>query len=401
VHFGPFGLTNDAWAARYRERCRYVIYEITTDEGLWVPVTLEVGILNTTQRRTRSADKRIVLPLFLVHVAENAQIKDVIEAACERLTVFWTDERFQLSGEAIDLKASLQLSTQADDSGLRFLAAGKTRWPLTPMPELPFLVQTSVPIVLNEKYLKGFSLDRLVTWVTAPEAIRRAALASKVAVPSLELSKCLDWFEEVDQIGGDGEWRCPQCHELSSVSRQLRLWRAPTALMMELRRFHSTPYGLEKSDVLLSYPDEIDLTERVIGPQRGEQLKYRLYAVCEHVGSAAGGHYTAHAAVEEDGSRKWWVFNDATSSPSSSDGAHNEKAYVLFYERMPPGENAAEAAEMGTDQDFHGDRCHDFDEANPNNDPNLGRQETHPWSEDLGQYLDDESAYDPFSDCEV
>jgi ubiquitin C-terminal hydrolase len=112
--------------------------------------------------------------------------------------------------------------------------------------------------------------------------------------------------------------------------------------MMELRRFQATPYGLEKIDIPLAYPDEIDLSERVMGPQHAENLRYRLSAVCEHIGSVNGGHYTAHAAMGNGSNRKWWAFNDADCSAATVADAHNERAYVLFYEQIPPEDDGGE-----------------------------------------------------------
>jgi hypothetical protein len=61
-------------------------------------------------------------------------------------------------------------------------------------------------------------------------------------------------------------------------------------------------------------------------------MLYDLYAVSNHYGSLAFGHYTAYAKNCETG--KWYDFND--SSVSELDGSHevvSPAAYVLFYIR--------------------------------------------------------------------
>lgn len=61
-------------------------------------------------------------------------------------------------------------------------------------------------------------------------------------------------------------------------------------------------------------------------------LTYDLYAVSNHYGSLAFGHYTAYAMNHETG--KWYDFNDSSvSALSSPDEVVSSAAYVLYYIR--------------------------------------------------------------------
>jgi hypothetical protein len=75
----------------------------------------------------------------------------------------------------------------------------------------PFLAKTGVSILLNPAFLEGFSLDVLVNWATTHGGIKQAAMAAAQSPHRpLELGECLDWFADVEQIGGESEWLGPQ-----------------------------------------------------------------------------------------------------------------------------------------------------------------------------------------------
>lgn len=61
-------------------------------------------------------------------------------------------------------------------------------------------------------------------------------------------------------------------------------------------------------------------------------LQYELYAVSNHYGSLAFGHYTAYAKNYETG--KWYDFNDSSVSElDSPNEVVSSAAYVLYYIR--------------------------------------------------------------------
>ena len=62
---------------------------------------------------------------------------------------------------------------------------------------------------------------------------------------------------------------------------------------------------------------------------------YDLYAVSNHFGSMAGGHYTAACRVGlPDGREQWYNFNDTAVAKLSPAGVVSACAYILFYVRV-------------------------------------------------------------------
>ena len=61
-------------------------------------------------------------------------------------------------------------------------------------------------------------------------------------------------------------------------------------------------------------------------------LEYDLYAVSNHYGSLAFGHYTAYGKNHETG--KWYDYNDSSVSElDSPNDVVTPSAYVLYYVR--------------------------------------------------------------------
>ena len=64
----------------------------------------------------------------------------------------------------------------------------------------------------------------------------------------------------------------------------------------------------------------------------GEAALYDLRAVCKHVGSLDGGHYTAVTRIGGT-SEQWAHFNDELAVPCDVKDVVTKNAYMLFYER--------------------------------------------------------------------
>ena len=110
------------------------------------------------------------------------------------------------------------------------------------------------------------------------------------------------------------------------------IWSLPRYLVFHFKRFTQFFNTYRKNDIKIDYPQIIDLQPFIKGKTDPSISKYCLYAVCEHFGSMYGGHYVAHAFVEEK--KHWYLFYDSSCRPSNEHDAHNEAAYLLFYERI-------------------------------------------------------------------
>ena len=104
---------------------------------------------------------------------------------------------------------------------------------------------------------------------------------------------------------------------------------------------YSTSYST--NNYSYSYGGRRKIQTLVEFPVRGLELSpwlkeprsslYDLTAVCNHSGSAAGGHYFCYARDENEGATRWFEYNDSGVYAMEETGLVRETAYVLFYQR--------------------------------------------------------------------
>lgn len=167
-------------------------------------------------------------------------------------------------------------------------------------------------------------------------------------VPLLSLDDCLDEFSQIEMLDGEQAWFCPGCNDVVAAQTSLHLWRVPSILILQLKRFD--PVRNRKMDDFVDYPvKDLDLTDRVGDKEwlervlaEGERLTYDLFAVGKHSGGLYGGHYTADVYNYLDGN--WYDFNgfslsggkakiDTWVSPTRPDRLVTSAALLLFYKR--------------------------------------------------------------------
>jgi ubiquitin carboxyl-terminal hydrolase 4/11/15 len=150
-------------------------------------------------------------------------------------------------------------------------------------------------------------------------------------------------FNQKEVLDENNKWYCGHCKDFVCATKALEIWSVPDILVIQLKRFLGSGYYSSKLDANVNYPDILEMQEYVTGPERNQNLQYELYAVSEHSGSLAGGHYTAHAIVREPGKKtgEWCDFNDSCCHQASALDAHNARAYLLFYQRKGADEAAA------------------------------------------------------------
>jgi ubiquitin C-terminal hydrolase len=73
----------------------------------------------------------------------------------------------------------------------------------------------------------------------------------------------------------------------------------------------------------------LDLSSYVIG-YTPETYKYELYAVCNHIGNALGGHYTSFV---KNANGNWYHMNDSTITKVQESDIITQMAYCLFYRK--------------------------------------------------------------------
>jgi ubiquitin C-terminal hydrolase len=86
-----------------------------------------------------------------------------------------------------------------------------------------------------------------------------------------------------------------------------------------------------KNQILVDFPlTNLNLSKYVIGYNK-ETYVYDLYGVCNHGGSALGGHYTSFVKNSND---KWYHYNDTSvSEVIQQQQIISSKAYCFFYRK--------------------------------------------------------------------
>lgn len=152
----------------------------------------------------------------------------------------------------------------------------------------------------------------------------------EIPCTKVTLHDCLSKFTQQTRLDEKNQWCCPKCKSFVCADKKVDIWSLPSTLIIHFKRFSQVYDGIIKSDVNIDYPNILDLTEFVSGPQKRQTLKYRLYAVDEHVGYLYDGHYTSHALFKDE----WYLFDDLYVSKVPEKEVYNKNAYLLFYERL-------------------------------------------------------------------
>ncbi|GAA0183391.1 cysteine protease [Lithospermum erythrorhizon] len=136
-----------------------------------------------------------------------------------------------------------------------------------------------------------------------------------------------------EPLGPDDMWYCPHCKEHRQAIKKLDLWRLPNILVFHLKRFSYGRWTKDKLDDFVDFPvQNLDLSKYVkCEDASGMSHIYNMYAISNHYGGLAGGHYTAHSKCKDG---RWYHFDDSYVSSVEESEVNSSAAYVLFYERV-------------------------------------------------------------------
>ena len=145
------------------------------------------------------------------------------------------------------------------------------------------------------------------------------------------LNDCLKLFCEEELLSNDNMWYCNKCQKHKQAKKQIRFFKLPNYLIIQLKRFKNTNgffySSNDKNDIFIKYPiNNLDLSN-YMDDRVGNKQKYDLYAVINHHGEISEGHYTSICKINDN----WILFND--SRLSKIDNPINKDAYLLFYRR--------------------------------------------------------------------
>jgi ubiquitin carboxyl-terminal hydrolase 8 len=151
------------------------------------------------------------------------------------------------------------------------------------------------------------------------------------------LDDCLSLYLSQDQLTGENQWYCEKCKTHRDATKKTDLWILPPILIVHLKRFRVNDYGQRsaKEEKAIEYPlAGWDLATSVRS-QGSEYPVYDLYAISNHTGGLASGHYTAYTLNRFDD--QWYEYNDSKCRRVNERilQGNRSSAYLLFYNRAP------------------------------------------------------------------
>ncbi|MQL85326.1 hypothetical protein Taro_017852, partial [Colocasia esculenta] len=201
---------------------------------------------------------------------------------------------------------------------------------------LPSLTSVRVFIDWSQEYLDKYDTQLLEN---LPEVLKYGPAPKKARSEPLSLYACLEAFLREEPLVPEDMWYCPRCKEQRQASKKLDLWRLPEVLVIHLKRFSYSRSNKHKLETFVNFPiHDFDLTKYVANRNSSQRQLYELYALSNHYGSMASGHYTAHIKLPEE--NRWYNFDDSHISPINEEDVKSAAAYVLFYRRIK-GEGAS------------------------------------------------------------
>ncbi|XP_062197041.1 ubiquitin carboxyl-terminal hydrolase 5-like isoform X2 [Phragmites australis] len=166
-----------------------------------------------------------------------------------------------------------------------------------------------------------------------PEVFKFAPPAKRTRGEPLSLYSCLDAFLREEPLVPEDMWYCPRCKEQRQASKKLDLWRLPEVLVIHLKRFSFSRSTKHKLETFVNFPiHNLDLTHYIANKKSSHRQIYELYAVSNHYGSMASGHYTAFIKLLAE--NRWYNFDDSQVSAMNEEDVKSGAAYVLFYRRV-------------------------------------------------------------------
>ena len=161
----------------------------------------------------------------------------------------------------------------------------------------------------------------IVVQTPQPFFILNLPIPNSKKEPTIE--DCLDEYFHVEQI----EYKVKNKEE--KCEKSIMINNFPNILIIALNRFN---YMNRKQHKIVYFPFEnLDLNKYVNGYNNNKNYVYDLYGICNHSGSAQGGHYTSMVKCDDG---KWYNFNDrlVTEIQTNVQNLYN-KAYVLFFRK--------------------------------------------------------------------
>jgi ubiquitin C-terminal hydrolase len=148
-----------------------------------------------------------------------------------------------------------------------------------------------------------------------------------ISNPSLQ--DCFDMYTLSERMDGDNQWFNEKTQSKEDVFKKIMFFNLPTILIIDLKRF--TNMG-RKNKIFVDFQlENMDLSKYIIGYKQYSHI-YDLYGICNHFGSALGGHYTSYVKNNIDDC--WYDFNDTNVTKINDvTKLKTSNAYCFFYRK--------------------------------------------------------------------
>ena len=184
-----------------------------------------------------------------------------------------------------------------------------------------------IGIILNK--LKRYNPILFVIGCNKKKLLKYQQIPEKLNNGLFSLDDCLKLFCEEELLNSDNMWYCTKCGKHRAAKKQIRLFKLPRYLIIQLKKFQNSSGFLyssnDKKDSFIKYPlNNLDLSNFI---ENNEDInkKYELYAVIQHHGEINQGHYTAICKIND----MWVLYNDSILSKINNPITND--AYLLFY----------------------------------------------------------------------
>lgn len=130
-------------------------------------------------------------------------------------------------------------------------------------------------------------------------------------------------------------YKCTVCNANRTISKSCKLWRTPSVLFVQLKRFEVLPNGrVRKNNNNIDIPLTIDLSpycDQTMNAETKINRVYKLKGFSNHMGNLSGGHYTADCMCIVD-NETWYHFDDSRVMRNTNKMIDTSNAYILMYE---------------------------------------------------------------------
>jgi len=145
----------------------------------------------------------------------------------------------------------------------------------------------------------------------------------------VELEDCFKYNEKPEELIGDYQIYCNQCHRVSDAISSNKLYNCPEVLTIILNRGKGIEF-----DVEFKIPMEFNISKYIIVTT--DETNYELIGVIAYLGeSNMSGHFISYCKSPVD--KNWYSYNDAIVQKCDNPEVEiNSRGipYVLFYQKI-------------------------------------------------------------------